>query len=270
MFLARLRGDVVPDRAFFLGAGAYYGEVWRKSAGAEWKLKPQPFGQWLPANAPEGNPLVRAVLPFSEIERDITDVERGYLEDPGDAAKNEPGRKVLLVYPPAAASEMLAAASDGDYAAALKFMDSGAADKAGELLAGLMKKYPRNRDLAAEAIALCEAAGLPDLAKSLVRRAVENGSEVSALLLRRGDELAQSDPTQAQQFYRRATSGYYGVDEAYVKLGKLYAAQNRSDIARSCWRAGYARAYGKVKTELKKLLFPDAPNTPENQDDQDD
>jgi hypothetical protein len=252
------------DRAFILGAGSYYGEVLRKAGRAEWRFMPVPFGQWLPGPEPEANPLARALLPFSAVHQFACGSEYSRLETEATLERNAgDGQRLILAYPPNAASQLLADASDPDYSTALKLLDAGEVVKAGELWTGLMKKYPRNRGLAEDAIAACEAAGLPDLVKYLVHRAVENGSEVPQLLLRYADELAQTDPAKARDAYRRVTAGYFGTGDAFAKLGKLYAAQNEIEIARSCWRAGYLRADAKVKSALKKLLFPDAPDIPD-------
>src|SRR6185295_14750635 len=46
--LARVMEGRTIDRAVLLGAGAYYGMTLQKNTGIEWKIKPLPFGQWLP------------------------------------------------------------------------------------------------------------------------------------------------------------------------------------------------------------------------------
>src|SRR5262249_479959 len=49
------------DPALVFGFGAYYGETLRKTARAEWRIKPAPFGEWLPSRQAFGNTLVRVV-----------------------------------------------------------------------------------------------------------------------------------------------------------------------------------------------------------------
>ena len=269
--LSRMRSDGVPDRAFFLGAGAYYGETLRKIAGAEWKLKPIAFGQWLPGIVEESNSLVNLKFPFSDIHGEFTFDENRGLETTRSIKEHANRPKIILVYPPSAAHEMLTEATDPDYLNAFKHLDAGEIDKAGELLTKVMVKHPHNRNLALEVIEICEAAGLPDLARTLVRRAVEDGNEVTELLLRYANEVTLTNPTKAKEIYRRATKEPFASAEVFIKLGEIYAGEKQMDLARSCWRRGCGTADPQEKITLCKLIVsgwsPDAAQTGNENDD---
>jgi hypothetical protein len=253
--LQQLRSNKPVDRNFWLGAGAYYGETLRKCAGAEWKIKPQPFSQWLPMQEGHGNALVRVCLPFSSpLMQQLTDSENDSLESSQSIANRDAAPKIILVYPPSAAAEMLKSATPSEYSEAFKLLDIGEIDKAVDLLSKIMIDNPKNKRIAEEIINICEAAGLTDAAAKLARHAVDNGNEVPDLLIRCADDVLKSDPQQAQQFYRKATEAPWAPSDAYIKLGKMFAEQKRMDIACSCWRQGHAHGTPAQKIEISKLM----------------
>ncbi len=249
------------DPPAIFGFGAYYGETLRKLAGAEWKIKPVPFGDWLPGQPTLPNPLAEVVLPFSASYRLALDPESDRLRTGEQVAQREQGQKLLLVYPPPFAEEALREATGPEYEKALELMDAGEVKPALEILARELKSRPKNRSLAREVIALCEAAKQPDTAADLTRQAVEAGNEVPELLIRYADSLAETNPKKALEFYRKAVQAEWAPAEAFLKLGQAYADQKQSAIAESCWRQAYSYATAAQRKQIRQLMgLPERPD----------
>ena len=242
------------EPALTLGLGAYYGETLRHVAGAEWRISPLPFGRWLPGDTPPGNPLVLAVLPFStsffagSFPEEVTWIYLGRL------ASQDQGKRLILVYPPASVEGTVREATDRDYLAARRLLDSGDVKSALDLLAKELQRFPKNRDLAVEVTSLCERAVMPDAAKALARKAVEGGNLVPDLLMSVGDEKLADDPKAALEFYRKAAQGDRPPAAALVKLGHAYAALGNRPVAESCWRRAHSRAPENERPEIRKLM----------------
>lgn len=239
-----------------LGLGAYYGETLRRAGGAAWRLRPVPFGEWVPGTVAEQNPLVTAVLPFSDVYVTAIGSERceGMHGSQGVQADGR-GAKMLLVYPPAYAEEAVRAATPPEYLEALRLLDAGDAKAGLDLLLQEVERRPGNGALAAEAIKLAEAAGMPDAARAVARRAVAAGSDVPELLVRCGDDALARDPAAAIDFYRKAVRGPWPDARALIRLGRAYAATARQPLAESCWRrAWFGWGPADQKQEIRQLM----------------
>jgi hypothetical protein len=242
------------EPAVVLGFGAYYGETLRRVAGAEWAIAPLPFGEWTPGRAPSGNPLVDVILPLSDPYRWGLRTEDVFLRRSGERLDRLQGQKLILVYPPRHAEEALKAATPAEYRRARRLLDDGEVKDALDLLAVELRRRPKNEPLAREVIAVCEAARLPVVARDLTRQAVEGGNEVPELLLRYADEVAREDPERALTYYRKAVQGDWAPAEAFVKLGKQYAALEQPAVAESCWRRAYPAADETQRREIRRLM----------------
>jgi tetratricopeptide (TPR) repeat protein len=212
-----------------------------------------PFGDWLPGEGVADNPLVEAVLPFSEGYGRRPESGMPRLRNP-EALGQVQGRKLILVYPPAQAEEALRAATPADYRRARELLDVGDVKPALDLLAAEMKRHPRNDRLAREVIGVCRSARQTGLADDLTRRAVEGGTEVPELLLRHADRLAKAEPRKALEYYRKAARGPWPPAEAFLALGRHYAAAGRTDLAECCWRRAHRNANASQRVEVRKLL----------------
>jgi predicted Zn-dependent protease len=140
------------------------------------------------------------------------------------------------------------------YEEARKKLNAGEVKAALDLLMGELEARPKCRDLAAEVISLCEAAGLRDAARDLTCRAVEAGNEVPQLLLRRGDEVRAKDPAAAIALYRRAVQEPWQSAGALIKLGEAYAATGNRPVAESCWRRAHFHASVPQKAQIVRLF----------------
>ena len=257
------------DPALILGLGAYYGETLRRTAGAEWHIQPLPLGNWTPGHEFISTPLAEVVLPLSAVFLTGLDWEGGVLRNARALRDRQQGQKLVLVYPPAHAAAALRAATGGAYYEARKLLDQGEVKPALDLLAKELRLRPRNRPLALEVIAVCEAARLPELANELTRGAVEGGSEVPELLLRYADDVARTDPEKALTYYRKAVQGPWPPAEAFLKLGENLQALGQTPVAESCWRRAYRTATPEQKQTIRKLmgLPPPGPNAATAPDD---
>jgi tetratricopeptide (TPR) repeat protein len=243
------------ELGMIFGFGAYYGETLRKVAGAEWRIRPLRFGAWKPAGLDKTTTaLAEVVLPFSELYRSALQVEDDRLRRAPDVLEHKEGQKLVLVYPPAYAEEAVREATGTEYYQALKMLDAGEVKPALGILTAGMQRRPKNRALAREVIALCEAARMPEAANELIRKAVEAGNEVPELLLRYADLLAKKDPQRALQFYRRAVQGEQAPAEAFIKLGEQLQGLGQTAVAESCWRRAYANATEPEKQHIRKLM----------------
>lgn len=266
---AALDRDDGADRLLRLGAGAYHGETLRKAASAEWTIKPVPFGDWIPGRFSPGNALVHVVFPFSHVHRDDAILDDGLPGDLDDdlpprtfssRLPREQGRKLILVYPPAHAADALREATGPDYEKALELADKGEVPAAVDLLLRELLRQPKNRGLAREALALCEAARLPTLADELTRKAVEAGGEAPELLLRYAEAVARDDAKKALGYLQRAAQGEGVPAGVFIQLGKAYAAGGRPGVAESCWRRAYWQAAPAEQAEIRKLMgLPEPP-----------
>lgn len=253
----RLGRDRDPFQIF--GIGAYYGETLRRAAQAEWKLGNKPFGQWIPGVPGDTNPFASVELPFSSPLLLDMGAELAYLWNERSLSERDQGAKLLLVYPPGHAEEALKQETSPAYLEAVKKLDAGEVQQALDLLAGELKRLPRNASLARQVISICHASGLDEKARELTRAAVEAGNEVSELVLAYSDEVAKDDPKKAMAYLQRAAKGYWPPAEVYFKLGRLYEAQGDHAIAEACLRRGYWRASPELKAEIIELLKGDDP-----------
>jgi tetratricopeptide (TPR) repeat protein len=242
------------DPALVLGFGAYYGETLRRAAGAEWRIRPVPFGDAAPGADPAGNPLVDVVFPFSDPLAVSFDSESMGLRSSEEGLQKEEGRKILLVHPPAYAEEAVRDASGPDYAEARRRLDAGEVEAALEILKKELQRRPKNEALAREVITLCEVAGKPEAAKAVIREAVEGGNVVPELLIRHGDEKAAASPEAALPYYRKAAEGHWPPAEAFIKLGKAYEALGNRPVAESCWRRAHRTATAEQKKDLRAWM----------------
>jgi tetratricopeptide (TPR) repeat protein len=242
------------DPAILLGLGAYYGETLRQAAGAEWQIQPLPLGDWVPGREAASTPLAEVVLPLSAVFFASRSSEGERLRIARDLHNRQQGQKLVLVYPPTHGAAALRAATDAAYYQARKLLDQGEVKPAIDLLAKELRLRPRNRPLALEVIALCEAARLPELANELTRSAVDGGSEVPELLLRYADEVARQDPQKALAYYRKAVQGPWPAAEAFLKLGQNLQALGQTPVAESCWRRAYWRATPEQREAIRKLM----------------
>jgi tetratricopeptide (TPR) repeat protein len=238
-----------------LGFGAYYGETLRKVASAEWRIRPCRFGEWMPAAREKATTsLAEVVLPFSESYRSALGAEDVGMRRAHDVLDQREGQKLVLVYPPFCAEEALREATGESYYQARKMLDAGQVKPALEILVRELQRRPKNRPLARELIALYEAAGMPEAANELTRKAVEAGSEVPELLLRFADLLAKQDPKLALRYYRRAVQGEEAPAEAFIKLGQTYNLLGQTAVAESCWRRAHATATESERRQIRKLM----------------
>lgn len=244
-----------------LALGAYYGETLRREAGAQWRLGAVPFGAWAPGSQAEGNCLVDPVLPFSAACVSGLDLEAMGFRGAEDLQGRDEGRKILLVYPPAQVEEAVREATGPEYAEARRKLDAGEVKEALAILVRELQRRPMSRMLAAESIAICEAAGLEEAARTLTAQAVEAGNEVPELLIRHADGLAAKDPAAALEHYRKAVRGAWAPAESFLKLGKAYAATGARPLAEACWRRAFAGATPEQKDEICSLLGVPKPAT---------
>jgi hypothetical protein len=242
------------EPAVLLGFAAYYGETLRLVAGAEWDLLPVPLGEWIPGPEVAATPLADVVLPWSSAYFAALGSESGRLRSAAELRDRQQGQKLILVYPPAHAEAALRRATGAAYDQARKLLDAGEVKRALDILANELRQRPRNRPLALEVIAICEAARLPELADELTRTAVDAGSEVPELLLRYGDLVASKDAQKALAYYHRAVQGPWPPAAAFLKLGKQYHGLGQTAVAESCWRRAYWRATAEEKRQIRKLM----------------
>lgn len=253
------------DPALAFGFGAYYGETLRRAFGAEWKIKPTPFGEWAPALDPQTNALVAVVLPWSESYRQALHCEDVSVLSSETAVQLWRDQKLILVYPPAHAEEALAQATPPEYLEAKKLLADGKTVQALERLIGEVAKRPNNQALAQEVLSLCESARMPHLADKLAQNAVDKGSKLPNLLLRHADRLVKIDPAQALPFYIEALQVDYPSCESFIKLGKAYSALGKQPLAESCWRRAASLANPNQKKELCQLMgLAPPPGEPED------
>jgi hypothetical protein len=245
------------EPAVILAFGAYYGETLRKVGGAQWKLKPQPFGDWVPARIPAGNPLVQVILPWSNLYRWAIHANDSYLRQAQDLHENNP--KILLVYPASYAEQALREATPAAYQEAMKLVDKGDVKKALDLLAQELRRHPRPALLAREIISLCEAANLQETAQKLTHQAMEAGVEIPELLVRHADEITRSDPKKSLDYYRKATQGNLIPAEYLMKLGQQYVRLGQPALAEACWRRAYNSASNLQRQEIINFLGMDPP-----------
>jgi tetratricopeptide (TPR) repeat protein len=252
------------EPAMVLGFGAYYGETLRRVAGAEWELKPVPFGEWIPGRRVAGNPLVEIVMPFSESYRWALHSEEEPVRRSEEILNRIQGQKIILVYPPSHVEETLANKTPENYYKALRMLDAGNVKEGLDHLTVEMQRSPKNGPLAREVIAVCEGARLQEVAKTLTRKAVEAGNEVSELLVRYADDLAPVNPEKALRYYQKAVQGDWVPAEAYFKLGHHYKSMGQTAIAESCWRRAYLSGTLLQRKQIRQLLDIDEPE--ENED----
>jgi len=160
-----------------IGYGAYFGECLRRSRGAQWKLKPVPFGKSEPAPETDDNAVVRIILPFDGLRRVLRDSDE---DSPSwwDNANSSQDQQILLVYPASFAANVQRDATDNDYVMARKALDKGEIESGLDLLAHVLQKRPRNQELASEIHRLCRVARLPQRARGL-RAEGETDAEIS-------------------------------------------------------------------------------------------
>jgi tetratricopeptide (TPR) repeat protein len=242
------------DRTLLLGFGAYYGETLRRTCGARWKIKRLPFGDWLPGSSSKTNSLVTILLPFSDVFWASAGSERSSLLTAYDLAHRESDEQMLLVYPPSYAVEALKDETDGDYRSAFKKLDSGDIDDALDLLTRQLQKHPRNLALVQEVVSVCQATGRSEAAMAITRRAVEDGNEVTELVLSYADDIAKSDPAMALKYYRKATNANWPPADAFIKLGNMYAMRKEKALAECCWRRAFRSAAAAQKKTILKLM----------------
>jgi hypothetical protein len=255
--LPELGFGVSSEPALALGVGAYYGETLRRVAGAEWKFKGSPFGDWIPSEARQGNSIVEPIFPFSDAWGWAQDQESDTYAFLGKSAlrRRDPGRRLLLVHPPSYVAEAVREATPVPYLEARRILDAGELRAALDLLLHELESRPRNRDLAREVISLCRSAGLENEARDLTRRAVEAGSEVPDLIVRLADDIKDRDPKKALTLYRRAAEvSSWPQAEILLKLGHAYASGGDRAVAESCWRHAHASANPAQKAEIVRLL----------------
>jgi len=236
-----------------IGYGAYFGECLRRSRGAQWKLKPVPFGKSEPAPETDDNAVVRIILPFDGLRRVLRDSDE---DSPSwwDNANSSQDQQILLVYPASFAANVQRDATDNDYVMARKALDKGEIESGLDLLAHVLQKRPRNQELASEIHRLCRVARLPQREKAIVREAVLAGNEVSDLLVSYADDLAKTDLKAALVYYRKAVQSPWAPGPALFKLGKVYQQLGQKDIAESCWRRAYARCQPAEQEQIRKWM----------------
>ncbi|MBI3829404.1 MAG: hypothetical protein HY291_07800 [Planctomycetes bacterium] len=247
------------DLSFLIGLGAYYGETLRRCAGAEWAIRPEPFGNWKPGTDAADSPYAQIVLPFSHPYLIALGSENAWVWSEEQLNERDEGSRLLLVYPPSHQKEAVKAAEPSAYREAFEKLDRGDVKDALDLLAEELRRFPKNGRLAREAIALCNAAGSAEAAKDLTRRALEAGNQVPELLVRYADALAKDEPAQALEFYKRAAHKRWPLPDVLFKLGKTYAALGKADLAEACWRKAQRRADKNTKQEILALMGLAAP-----------
>ena len=236
-----------------LGAGAYYGETLRKVIGAQWHIKPVPFGDWLPGLNPVGNSVLEIVYPFSDCYRWSMYDGSNLLNSIG--VKNRVrGQDWLLVFPPNHAANVMNSHAK-DYLKARTLLDKGDVN-AGSL--GIhesdIKKRPHNGQLAREIISLYTAVGKHERAKSFTKQAVEAGAEAHDLLILYADELARTDPAKAIPYYRKAAHTAFAPPETLINMGQAYEKAGQLPVAESCWRRAYFPASDFQRNEIRRLM----------------
>lgn len=249
------RGTI--DRTLAFAMGAYYGETLRRAARAEWKIKPAPFGEWIPEHEPPENPFAKGILPFSSMLLSLRSSEETYLIESPELSRTAQKKKLLLIYPPSFVRETMDQAAGASYREARRKIDLGEVNEALEILVGEMRRHPKNGELAQEVIALCEAARLPEKAKELIRQSVDQGSEVPDFLVRYASDIAEKDLDRAIEFCRKAVTGAYPSPDALLQLGKFYAAAGNQPVAESCWRRSYFSYPQPDRKEIRRLMGMD-------------
>lgn len=233
--------------------GAYYGETLRRAAGPDWRIDPKPFGEWMPEAPTESNPIATAVFPFSSLSLLLIAEDSG-IWGSNDIARREEGVSLRLVYPPSHEVAAVREVAVGSYEKARRLLDPGEIRPAVEILVRELERRPRNRLLAREVTALCEAAGMPDAAEKLTRRAVEAGNEVPELLVRYADDLSKTDPRKALEYYRKASQTRWVPASALIRMGQAYASSGDRAVADSCWRRAWRSADAREQEEIRKRM----------------
>lgn len=251
----------IHDPALLLGIGACYGETIRRSVGAEWKIKPVPFGEWTPSCDLPHNPLVQVVVPFTDVLASSLDSETTGMWTQEGFEQREQGQQIILVYPSSHAEAAARETAGEDYFKARALLDEGKVKEALDILVKELQRLPRNQALARLVISVCEAAEMPDAVLNLTRRAVEAGNEVPDLLMRYADDLAKTDPAKALPYYRKACASSWPSVEMLIRVGKAHATAGEAALAESCWRRAWRNADEEEKKELRKLLRLPEPET---------
>ena len=241
-------------RAYIFGLSAYYGETLRRACGARWIIAKQRFGEWLPAAYEESNALVEAVQPFSTVFLTHTGNEYAYMKRSASLQNDQSGREIILVYPPTFAKEALKQATDDDYLAARKKLDSGDVASAVPLYLKVMQKHPRNKILAQEVIELCDVTGRDDMAHEITAKAVASGTEVEDFLVRHADALLKDKPDEALKHYLKAAHQPYPGAEVLLKLARLYAGKGQHAEAEACARKAHDHATPQQRKEIRVVL----------------
>ncbi len=252
---ASLLSDIDASAPLLLtAAGAYYGETLRQVSGAAWSLGPEPLqGLLKPADSPESL-AVDVVHPWADIAAVLGGSEDSWLIDAETARADSRRKPILLVHPPSRAMEAVRTFEGKGLEEARRLLDSGDVARALPIFLEELRRFPRNDELALYVVAACDAAGLEEAADRFVSDAVDAGTEVIELLTRRADSLAKSEPAKARELYRRAAHGHWGTCDAFIKLGKSYAATGEHALAESCWRQAWRGAQAGQQAELKTLM----------------
>jgi hypothetical protein len=239
--------ELVAEPALLLGLGAYYGETLRKVAKAKWRLGDMPLGDWRSARIRHANAVAQVVLPFSDTARFVL---------LGSHDIRATSATLVLVYPAGLAEQALREATSPNYAKAQNALDCGDLNAALALLTEEMCRSPNNVPLAREVLDLCSATEQKDAADQFARLAVEAGSAIPELLVRRADALVKSAPDKAMLYYRKAAqAGGAPSFEIYLKLGKQLKAQGQQPLAECCFRRAHELAESPEQQEELRTLM---------------
>jgi tetratricopeptide (TPR) repeat protein len=237
------------DWTLHFALSAYYGETLRRAVGAQWRIRPSPFSLWRPVLSDQANACVNVVAPFSE-----TYLRQNVRISTSASQETDGGRKIFLVYPPTDAKAVKDKETPKDYKKAWEDLDQGKIESALKHFAKELNRFPKNRELAEEALGVCAMAEDSKLAAQMIKDAAEAGNEVPELLIRHANNLADKEPEQALTYYRKAANARWPSAECFIKIGNLYSHKNRNDIAESCWRRAFKYADDRQKAELRRLL----------------